>query len=602
MARRRTAVASLTLLCALDCAAAPRWLKLTSANFELLTTAGERQGRDAILYFEQVRGFFLKSMHLSAGSELPVRIVAFSSEKEFAPYQPNQVAAAYAAGGRDRDYIVLKGIGSEYYPVAVHEYVHLLLKPSAEKLPVWLNEGLAELYSTLQPMFKKVRVGDIVPGRLQVLRASKWLDLETLMAVGHDSPYYNERNRATVFYAEAWALTHMLMLTEEYRPKFPQFLAAAMRGDQKTAFEQIYGKQMSEVWTDLQSYLRRAEFSVLVFDLQLDKAAEQPEVREATPLESGLALAGVLGAIHKWDEARRAFAELAGRNPASAEVEEGFGYLEWLAGGPAQARPHFARALELGSRNPKLYYDYAGLLSQRGERAAALIPLLSKAVELDPGFMKARFLLGLNLVQDKRYEEAVGQFALLKRVDREQAYPLFSALAYAYYKLGKPKEALESAESARKYARGDLQIASAEKMLEFLKAPPRSVPVAAQPPEPALATGEEPAPPRLLRRPEEPRTPPAAKPAPQGDDYSIEGTLEQVDCLGTTARLRLRIVGREVRLAIQDPAQVAVKGVEGGQFNLRCGPQQPRAVVIHYDPKLDVELGSIGIVRTMEFK
>jgi tetratricopeptide (TPR) repeat protein len=228
--------------------------------------------------------------------------------------------------------------------------------------------------------------------------------------------------------------------------------------------------------------------------------------------------------------------------------------------------------------------------------------LLSKAVELDPGFMKAHFLLGLNLVQEKRYEEAVGQFALLKRVDPEQAHLLFSALAYAYYKLGKPKEALDAAESARKYARGDLQVASAEKMLEFLKAPSRSIPAASRPPEPALATEEEFAPPLLMRRPEAPRTPPVTEAAPKADDYSIEGTLEQVDCLGTTARLRLRIVGREVRLVIQDPTQVAVKGVQGGQLNLQCGPQPPRAVVIHYDPKLDVELGAIGIVRTIEFK
>jgi len=44
-----------------------------------------------------------------------------------------------------------------------------------------------------------------------------------------------------------------------------------------------------------------------------------------------------------------------------------------------------------------------------------------------------------------------------------------SAAAFAYYRLGKRKEALEAAESARKYARGDLQVDAAEKMLDFLK-------------------------------------------------------------------------------------------------------------------------------------
>ena len=30
------------------------WLKLTSSNFELFTTAGEGKGREVLLYFEQL--------------------------------------------------------------------------------------------------------------------------------------------------------------------------------------------------------------------------------------------------------------------------------------------------------------------------------------------------------------------------------------------------------------------------------------------------------------------------------------------------------------------------------------------------------------------
>jgi signal recognition particle subunit SEC65 len=275
MALRRIAVAVIPLLCGLECAsAAPRWLKLNSANFELFTTAGERRGRDAILYFEQVRGLFLKATHSSGGSALPVRIVAFSSDKEYQPYRASEAAAAYAMGGHDRDYIVLSGTGSENYPVAVHEYVHLLMKPVG----------------------KRVQVGDILPGRFLVLQQSKWLNLETLIAIDHNSPYYNEKSRASVFYAEAWALTHMLMLTEPYRAKLPQFLVA----------------------------------------------------------------------VRKRDEARQAFAELARQNPLRPEVEEAVKHLEQV-----------------------------------------------------------------------------------QRVDREEAYPLFQALAHAYHQLGNQAGAIAAAEQAR---------------------------------------------------------------------------------------------------------------------------------------------------------
>jgi len=40
--------------------AADQWIKVSTPHFELFTTAGEKKGREAILYFEQVRTFFLQ--------------------------------------------------------------------------------------------------------------------------------------------------------------------------------------------------------------------------------------------------------------------------------------------------------------------------------------------------------------------------------------------------------------------------------------------------------------------------------------------------------------------------------------------------------------
>ena len=56
------------------------WIKLETPHFELYTTAGEKKGREAILYFEQVRSFFLQASPSKRAPEFPVRIVAFRSE------------------------------------------------------------------------------------------------------------------------------------------------------------------------------------------------------------------------------------------------------------------------------------------------------------------------------------------------------------------------------------------------------------------------------------------------------------------------------------------------------------------------------------------
>ena len=49
---------------------------------------------------------------------------------------------------------------------------------------------------------------------VEIKGQNKLLPIETLLNVEHGSPYYNEANRASVFYAESWALIHYLMMDD----------------------------------------------------------------------------------------------------------------------------------------------------------------------------------------------------------------------------------------------------------------------------------------------------------------------------------------------------------------------------------------------------
>src|SRR5229473_7055296 len=166
---------ALLIISVSSASAAEQWLKLKSSHFELYTTAGEKKGREAILYFEQVRDFFTKANPQSkASASAAARIIAFRSEKEYKPFRPNEFASAFYLGGYDRDYIVMQSIIAENYPVAVHEFTHLLVKHTGFEVPVWFNEGLAELYSTLKPVGKRMEIGGLIPGRFRVLQQNKW--------------------------------------------------------------------------------------------------------------------------------------------------------------------------------------------------------------------------------------------------------------------------------------------------------------------------------------------------------------------------------------------------------------------------------------------
>jgi len=96
----------------------------------------------------------------------------------------------------------------------------------------------------------------------------------------------------------------------------------------------------------------------------------------------------------------------------------------------------------------------------------------------------------------------------------------------------------------------------------------------------------------------------AAKAVPWWDGPNapnrVEGTLRQVDCLGT--RLRLVIFTKEkktVRLLISDMSNVAVKG---DPVSFACGVQKPRLIVVDYTPKVDAKLGTAGEVAGLDLR
>ena len=207
-------------LCVPAAVGASEWIRVVSPHFDLYTTAGEKKGREAVLYFEQVRELFTKMSTARRKDGSRVRIVAFSNAKDYQPFSPGESFTAFYLNAGDREYIVMSGIREENYPTAVHEYTHLWIRQADVQVPIWLNEGLAELHSTLKPAGNKVQLGHPIIPRMQMLNEAKWIPLQRLVEMDQHSPEYNEKNRTGIFYSESWLLTHMLYLSPDFRPKW----------------------------------------------------------------------------------------------------------------------------------------------------------------------------------------------------------------------------------------------------------------------------------------------------------------------------------------------------------------------------------------------
>lgn len=602
----------LAVATALSCAAAEKWIRVTSPNFELISTESEKRAREKILYFEQVREFFESTLNARQDSRVPVRIVLLSSEQQYKPYQPNEFAAAFYAPGMDRDYIVMGGYLPDNERVAIHEYVHLMVRHASLNLPIWLNEGTAELYSTLRPIGGKVVVGNLIAGHFYQLQDS-FIPLERLLAVEHGSPEYSRKIHAGTFYAESWALTHMLQLTPEYRPGFSAFYQDVTKGTSgKDALEKAYGRPLAQIEKDLIRYIRNNDrFNGVVFPVKFEKANVTPE---SSPLDATAAKAMCLSILvngRRLKEAQPQLDELEKTAGEKPEVAEALAYAAWRESDYAKARLMFERALQNPRRHPKLLIDAAKMQMMAGGDGKVAVEYLQKVLQSDPNWTEVRVQLAEALLTGGNPKGALAEIQTIRKVDPKLASRFFRVAGYAQASAGSLAAANQDAVLASQHAKEMWDKEAAARLREYLGRLQASVSAkaAAAPVSAAELIASAPSEredldlerPRLVRR------------SATGDERiievkrgeevkSVDGTLKQVDCLGAKVRMRIDTSSGEVALAIHDPASIVIRSAvdDKGTFELQCGPQK-KPVRAEYVAADDASMGTQGILKIIEF-
>jgi tetratricopeptide (TPR) repeat protein len=591
-------------------AADSRWTRLRSDNFELYSSAGLRASRDTLKMFEQVRGFFEKVMGPSS-KPLPVRLVAFGSAKEFEPYRFNEYATAYYTQTAERDYIVMSRAGADVFPGAVHEYVHLLVRGSKLDLPPWLNEGIAELYSTLRPVGNEVVVGDIIPGRHRALLDDKWVPLQTILAADHNSAYYNEKNKAGSLYNEGWALTHMLNFHPDYRPKFAEVVRAAASGQPSAeALAKIYGRPLDKIERDLQSYLRGGSFKAALFPLKFDRKVEEVASEPLVEFDVDLMFADLVFGPDREEKRAKAFERLATQDPKRPEPLRGLAEAAWRGGRRDEAVEFFAKAYALGDRDPRLLWDYGRLVERKdGEQAARV---LAELIKKQPERLEVRLELAEVQTRNGKAQAALETLSTIRKVTPEEAPRFFRVAVYAHLLNGDRANAEANAKRLQDIAKSGEDVAEAENLLRLSAAPPAAVRApdrveAAEPERPSLRRpdsppGSDPSDAKpLLRRVDQPGSAEVAHDA-LPERPSATGRFVELDCRGAQARMVVETAGGRKVFLIEDPGKVAITAGSQGPVDMTCGPQKPAArVEISYDRPRAGQSGIDGLVRTLAF-
>lgn len=403
---RATALAVLLLAASMASAAPlPRqddaWIQLRSAHFTFFSSTSERATRQIAMDLEQLRSALSQlNPGLELASPVPTWIYIFKDTSSFRPYQP-----LYQGRPRDVDgyffphpygnYVAINADPrTKATNVVYHEYLHHVLGHNYPGLPLWLNEGLAEYYSTFKVVGNEARIGQPVLAHVAWLLDNAMLPLRDLVSMTHDSPAYNEGIRQGVFYAQSWVLAHYLLNKPERQEKTARYLRDLFDGvPGNQAFERAFG-DLGSLERDLRAYARWGVFDARRIPIAQGNAMQMDVAPLAWP-DVLYRLGEMLlnnGSTEQRAEAekhfRAALEAQVGHGPATA----GLGRIAEATNRIAEARSLYAQAAQLAPDDFFIQYLYGrSLLEPEPEpggvpRAEAA---LRRAVALRPDYAEA---------------------------------------------------------------------------------------------------------------------------------------------------------------------------------------------------------------------
>ena len=447
------------------------WFEARTAHFTIYSCGAPRDVYRLSARLEQ----FCEAYTLLAGAQAvaspPIVVMAFPDQESMKPFlplyqgQPGNIAGFFKRGS-DENLIVLALSGPDSpftgMEVIFHEYTHLLFRHNDPVWPLWLKEGMAEIYSTFETSGYSAFIAEPIAPYLRLLSQQPLMSLPQLFAVTPESPQYNERDRQGIFYAESWLLTHFLMAGDvpAYKAGFGQFTGLLREGQlPEHAFTNALRTPLPVMEIQLRRYLQRGSFAAIRLSLPANvSSAKTVSTRLITPVETWFRLGDELLRIDRPDDAESYFAQARKLAPASPLPWEGLGMTAARRERHEEAVRNLGESLQRGSDSFLAHYVYARekyrLTADSGNRyaplkgaaAAEIRRELLKSIALMPTFGPAHQLLGFfEMVQGEDLASAEDHLRLAIQLEPEDSSYLLS-LAQVEWRMKEPDAARRTLE------------------------------------------------------------------------------------------------------------------------------------------------------------
>jgi hypothetical protein len=384
----------------------PQWLCVRVGDIEIYSAASAETTVDIAQNLERMRASLGQVTQLNVAAEVPTRVFVFQTEDHLRPFARAIFGADVAKAGAfvshgDGNYILLDASArSAAERLAYHELVHFFIRNTWESIPLSLNEGIADLYSTFNSYKQEIFFAQPLPQYLRRLRRQKLIPLAELLRINEQSGHYIGRVDQGRFYAESWALVHYLALAKQNGwNELGRFLALIGEGTEiDRAFNTAFGMSYAVMERELQRYIRRPMLQSMRFVVRDLKLRSIGAPRSVSPDEISAALGDLmLHTPHGRSLAREYLVAAIKQNSASA---------------PAKA----TLALILGDEGNKS--EASRLLSE-----AASEPLSDEDVRFWPALRKAKQFGdardAANALQEKEIARQAVTLDLQRRHDDE---------------------------------------------------------------------------------------------------------------------------------------------------------------------------------------
>jgi len=316
--------------------AAQRWVEFRSGPFVVLSSAGERGGREALAQLEQLHwGLAAVLSQQELKTRWPVRVVVRRGQ-DGSPVSPRLTRDAYTGAVTAR-----APIPREW----MRECARILIEPGAGRLPAEFESGLADFYSNFEVRGSTLIAGQPLPEAARSLN---------------------------------WARIHLLSTQPDYYGRLRVLLYNLGQGaEPEPAYANALRITPAEIERQAAAHLAAGKFTTV----ELSGRPLNPQ-RDFTARVPSLAPEIVLADLTL---DRAAYAAILQRQPESVEALEGLGLAALREKRPDEARTRLEATCQAGSANARVWLEYGRLA---GDRKA-----LEKAAQLHPGWAEPHFLL-----------------------------------------------------------------------------------------------------------------------------------------------------------------------------------------------------------------